>query len=76
MSAAEMSAYVKGTHIALCVFSRAGIPRREVVNCRPGIEEEPDDFNVKFFQEAATKALAYQPPQPLLGVKQRERVAA
>lgn len=76
MSAAEMAYVVKGTHVALCIFSRAGIPRREIVNCRPGIEDEVDNANVRFFQAAAANALTYEPAQPLLGLKTRDKVAA
>lgn len=76
MSAAEMSTFIKGTHVALCVFSRAGIPRREVVNCAPDIEDVPDSDNVKFFEASAVKALAFQPQQQLLEAQQNERLAA
>jgi hypothetical protein len=76
MSAAEASMVIKGTHVCLVVLSRAGLPRREVCNARPGIEDEPDNENVRFFQAAATLALTNQPPQPLLSTTHRERVAA
>jgi hypothetical protein len=68
LMASEMSMYLQGTHVALCVFSRAGVLRREVVDCRPGIEEEPDSRNVKFFNEAvgAMAALTHSKPDLLI----------
>ena len=60
--------YLQGNHVALCVFSRAGVLRREVVDCRPDIEEEPDSRNVKFFNEAvgAMAALTHSKPDLLI----------